>query len=448
MSDENATERQERRGARPAPTENRANDDRRQTSRRGSGQVASDSERRIGDRRKHERRIYQNSKQLNFIRFLKEKGLYPYEKAYDQPDGADVIYEGKNIINLASVDYFNFAQNREIKKAACAAVNKYGAGGFSSRYSMGNLRIHMDLEEKLAEFMDKEHVLIFNSGYLANLAVITSIMPKNATIFLDQKCHLSIHHACLLSQKKYHRFANNDMAALERMLRTHADDPEKWIITLGVFSSNGILGKLDEIAVLARKYKARIFIDDAHGVGVYGDRLRGAAEHFGVLDEIDLIMCPFQMAFGNIGAFLVGKRYLLQPAHTETWPYIFTYNIPPVNAVSIRKALELLGQNGPALQKKLRQNVSFLRDRLSAIGFEIINPVGHIIPILIGDEVKVCQFAHFLFERGVWVQPFFYPAVPKGKAMVRVTCTIGHTAKELERAVGIFADAYKFLGKE
>ncbi|MBN1939363.1 MAG: pyridoxal phosphate-dependent aminotransferase family protein [Candidatus Aminicenantes bacterium] len=430
------------------PAENRSNKDRRGSDRRSAGEPKSDSERRVGDRRKHERRIYQNPKQLNFIRFLKEKGLYPYEKAYDQPDGPEVIFEGKNIINLASVDYFNFAQNSEIKKAACAAVKKYGAGGFSSRYSMGNLRIHMDLEEKLAEFMGKESILIFNSGYLANLAVITSIMPKNATIFLDQKCHLSIHHACLLSGKKYHRFGNNDMAALERMLQAHRDDPEKWIVTLGVFSSNGILGKLDEIAVLARKYKARIFIDDAHGVGVYGDRLRGAAEHFGVLDEVDLIMCPFQMAFGNIGAFLVGKRYLLQPAHTETWPYIFTYNIPPVCAVSIRKALEILDRKGASLQKKLRRNVAALRDRLKAMGYEILNPEGHIIPILIGDEVLVCRFAHFLFERGVWVQPFFYPAVPKGKAMVRVTCTIGHTFQELERAAGIFAEARKNLGLE
>ena len=298
----------------------------------------------------------------------------------------------------------------------------------------------MDLEKKLAEFMGKESVLIFNSGYLANLAVITSIMPKNATIFLDQKCHLSIHHACLLSQKKYHRFANNDMAALERLLRTHRDEPEKWIITLGVFSSNGILGKLDEIAVLARKYKARIFIDDAHGVGVYGDRLRGAAEHFGVLDEIDLIMCPFQMAFGNIGAFLVGKRYLLQPAHTETWPYIFTYNIPPVNAVSIRKALELLQfKKGPPYQKKLRQNVTFLRDRLSKpLVIEHHQSRRPYHPHPDRRRSQGLPFAHFLFEHGVWVQPFFYPAVPRGKAMVRVTCTVGHTRQRAGAGDGDF----------
>lgn len=426
----------------PLPKDNRTGNERRKQDRRRSQHQAFESERRIGDRRKHDRRIYSNPRQLNFVRLLKEKGIYPYEKAYDQPDGAEVVYKGQNIINLASVDYFNFAQNREIKKAACEAIRKYGAGGFSSRYSMGNLAIHTELEQRLAEFMGKESVLIFNSGYLANLAVITSIIPKNATIFLDQKCHLSIHHACLLSQKKYFRFSNNDMADLERLLKRHQDAPEKWIVTLGVFSSNGILAKLDEIAVLARKYKARIFIDDAHGVGVYGGRLRGAADHFGVLDEMDLIMCPFQMAFGNIGAFLVGKKYLLQPAHTETWPYIFTYNIPPVNAVSIGKALALLNENGVALQNRLRRNVAFLRNQLSAIGFHIINPDGHIIPILIGDEVKVCRFAQSLFEQGVWVQPFFYPAVPKENAIVRVTCTIGHTRKELKRAIDIFANAY------
>ncbi|MHB8053800.1 MAG: aminotransferase class I/II-fold pyridoxal phosphate-dependent enzyme [Candidatus Aminicenantales bacterium] len=371
--------------------------------------------------------------------------MYPYEKTYDEPAGAEVISQGKNIINLASVDYFNFAQNSEIKKEAIAAIKKYGAGGFSSKFSMGNLSVHMKLEEELAAFMGKESVLIFNSGYLANLALIISLLPKNATVFIDQKCHLSLHHACMLSQKKYYRFSNNNMEALERLLQTHKADPEKWIVTLGVFSSNGILAKLKDIAALARKYKARIFIDDAHGVGVYGSGLRGAAEHCGVLDEMDLIMVPFQMAFGNIGAFVVGKKYLLEPAHTEIWPYMFTYNIPPVNAASIRKALEILRRKGPQLQKKLWQNVTYFREKLSAIGYEILNPEGHIIPILIGDELKVCEFAKYMLNHGVWLQPFVYPAVPKGKATVRVTCTVGHTARELDQSVKIFKEAYPWL---
>lgn len=430
----------------PLPKDHRTSaEDRRGGDRRKSALPAAAGERRIGDRRKHDRRVEKTSAYHNLVRFLKEKGLYPHEKAYDQPDGVEVVFQGKNIISLASVDYFNFAQDPEIKKAACAAIRRFGAGGFSSRFSMGNLRVHMDLEEKLAAFMGKECVLLFNSGYLANLALITSILPRNATLFIDQKCHLSIHHACLLSQKKFFRFSNNDMADLERLLQKHRDDPDKWIITLGVFSSNGLLAKLDEIALLARKYKARIFIDDAHGIGIYGDRLRGAADHFGVLDEMDLIMCPFQMAFGNIGAFVAGKRYLLQAAHTDAWPYMFTYNIPPVNAVSILKTLDILNRKGRAYQKKLWDNVGFLRKELAAIGYQILNPDGHIIPILIGDDVNVCAFAQRLFHHGVWVQPFYYPAVPKGQALVRVTCTAGHTAKELDQAVNAFAEAYAWL---
>jgi len=419
--------------------------DRRTTDRRHDGPAASESERRIGDRRKHDRRLIQVSKHFDFVRLVNEKGINPYEKHYDRPAGGEVVYQGKNIINLASVDYFNFAQNKEIKKTGRAAISTYGAGGFSSKMSLGFLDVHYELEQKLAEFMGKESVLLFNSGYLANLAIITSLIPRNSTIFLDQKCHLSIHHACLLSQKKYYRYSNNDMEDLERLLQRHRDEPEKWIITLGVFSSTGYLGKLKEIAALARKYKARIFIDDAHGIGVYGDHLRGAADHFGVLDEMDLIMCPFQMAFGNIGAFVVGKQYQLKPAHTETWPYMFTYNIPPVNAACILRALEILREKGPRLQKKLMANVSYLRDRVSSLGYEILNPEGHIIPIVIGDEIKVFEYAKYLFTRGLWVQPFVHPAVPKSKATVRVTCTVGHTFKELDEAVRIFTEAYRWL---
>ncbi len=429
----------------PSASERRALPNKRLFERRNENIFIDFDDRRIGDRRKHNRRSEKYSKACELIRFLKETGLYPHERIYDQPVGVKARFKNIKIINLASVDYFNFSQNSEIKKVACEAINIYGAGGFSSRFSVGNLSIHQELENELSKFMGKESVLIFNSGYLANLAVITSIIDKNASIFLDQKCHLSIHHACQLSNKKYFRYNNNDMGDLEKLLKKYKDEPNKWIVTLGVFSSSGFLGRLKEITVLARKYKARTFIDDAHGIGIYGNELRGVADYYDVLDEIDLIMGSFQMAFGNIGAFLVGKNYILEHAHVDVWPYIFTYNIPPVNAACILKSLELLRKNGQELKKKLWENISYLSQKLIDIGYKIVNPNSHIISIVIGNEVKVCEFAKFLFDRKIWVQPFSYPAVPKGKGTIRITCSSEFTRKELNQTLQTFSKAYTLI---
>ena len=445
MTDNKLSTDGRRHGMSPAPREKRTSQDRREANRRIDNRVIDFTESRVGERRKNDRRTHKLSKSRNLIRYLKEKGLYPHERAYDQPMGVEVLFKNKKVINLASVDYFNFAQHPAIKKSAMEAINKYGAGGFSSRFTMGYFSVHQELEEKLAEFMGKESVLIFNSGYLANLAVITSIMPKDATIFLDQKSHISIHHACQLSQKTHFRFANNDMADLEKALQTNKDAPNKWIVTLGVFSSTGYLANLKELAALARKYQARIFIDDAHGIGIYGDKLRGAADFHGVLDEIDLIMCPFQMAFGNIGAFVAGKDFLLQATPEEIWPYTYTFNIPPLNASCILKALELLSKEGQEYKKRLLGNATYLRKNLVDIGYKVINPDGHIIPIVIGAELKMCEFVKFLFDKGVWVQPFYFPAVPKGQGTIRITCTAGHTQKELDQCIAVFAEGYSLI---
>jgi 7-keto-8-aminopelargonate synthetase-like enzyme len=275
--------------------------------------------------------------------------------------------------------------------------------------------------------------------------VIDSLIGENATIFIDQHSHISLYHACKLSQKKYLRYANNDMEHLERFLKTHQNEPNKWIVTLGVFSSTGVLGNLKDIVYLAKKYQARIFIDDAHGVGIYGQNLRGVADHYQVLDEIDLIMCSFQMAFGNTGAFVVGKKHLLQPAHYETLPYIFTFALPPVTTASVLEALTILKQNGPALNQQLWENVNYLRSNLIDYGYKVINNQGHIVSLITGDEVKTCNFTKFILNSGVWVQSYVFPFAPKGNSIVRITCSSDHNKYTIDKVLPIFKEASRII---
>lgn len=425
--------------------EYREKKDNRSVERRNSLKEIDFEDRRKGDRRKFNRRTRAKDKTFDLIRILKHNDLYPYEKVYDQPDGVNVIQNGNSSINLSLVDYYNFGQHDAIKDAACQAIMKYGGGALSARHSYGYLTILKELEQSICRFMGKKKALIFNSGYMANLAAIDSLTGRDASIFIDQQSHISLYHASRLSQKKTYRYVNNDMNHLERFLKIHQNDPNKWIVTLGVFSHTGVLGNLHDIVFLSKKYKARIFIDDAHGVGIYGKNLRGVADHYNVNDDIDLIMCSFQMAFGNIGAFIVGREYLLNPAHVETLPYVFTYALPPVNTASIQTALNMLQNDGKRLNEQLWNNVNYLKGKLTEIGFKVISPEGHIISFHTGNELKTCEFAKFLLSKGIWVQTYFHPYAPKGDGLIRITCSYEHNQAVLEKTIPIFREAYKII---
>jgi 8-amino-7-oxononanoate synthase len=446
MTDKTASADGSPHGDSNAPRENRTRSDQRLAERRNDNTGIDFPDRRGGDRRKFARRTRNSAKSLhNLVRLLKEQDNCPYEKVYEQSMGVEVLYNGKKYFNFSSVDYYNFCQNEEVKKAACAAINKYGAGALSGRHSYGYLSILRELENQIAEFMGKESVLIFNSGYLANLSVIDSLIGAEATIFIDQQSHISLYHSCKLSQKKHFRYANNDMEHLEKFLKTHQNEPNKWIVTLGVFSSTGVLGSLKDIVRLAKKYQARIFIDDAHGVGMYGDKLRGVADHYDVLDDVDLIMCSFQMAFGNTGAFVVGKKHLLQPAHYETLPYIFTFALPPVTTASVLQALSILKQEGASLRRQLWENVTYMRSNLMDFGYDVINEEGHIISLKTGDEVKTCELTKYLLDNGIWVQSYVFPFAPKGNSIVRITCSSDHKKYIIDKVLPVFKDASRII---
>ena len=271
---------------------------------------------------------------------------------------------------------------------------------------------------------------------MANLGVLSSALGKKAIIFSDKKNHLSIYDACRISGLKYFRYRHNDMNHLAFLLKQCGQDDEKWIVIVGTFGVTGEIPNLVEIVRLARKYKAKIYLDDAHAIGIFGENKQGLADHYGILEEIDLIMGSFQMSFGNIGAFVAGNQALVDLIWVHARPYIFSYGLPAANVVAILKGLSILkSAEGDKLIKNLWDNVNFLREGLADQGIPVISKDTQIVSFEIGDEKQTLDFSNRLFEKGLWVQTYLHPSVEQNRGIMRMTCMASHTRQHLSKAL-------------
>lgn len=362
-----------------------------------------------------------------------------YSSFYSQNLGATVKFNDEEVIMMGSVNYLGLSHHPRVIDATLEAVKQNGIGGIGSRYSNGYLQAHYALEQKFKSFLGKEDCVFFNSGYIANLGVFKAF-GDDALIFADKENHLSLYDGCLLSKMKYFRFIHNNAEHLDKLLSNFKGHKNKWVLLVGTFGATGDNSNLKKIIEIAKKHNAKVYLDDAHAIGIYGKNKRGLSELNGVIDDVDILMTSFQMAFGNIGAGIAGKKELINSIRYYSRPYIFSFSLPVHTAVSLNESINIIQSNeGDNLIARLFENVNFLRKELLKIGMKTISNDHNILSYRIESEVKTLQMTSKLLEYGVWVQKYIHPSVPMHKPTIRLTPIATHTKEHLKKTVDAFA---------
>lgn len=380
-------------------------------------------------------------------KIAKEKGYYPYFHELKTKQDVLVNMENREVIMIGSNNYLGLTSHKEVIEASIKATEEYGTGVSGSRFLNGTLNLHVELEKRLAKFMKKEDAMIFSTGYQSNLGFISAIAGRNDIIFSDKENHASIYDGIKLSYAEVVRYNHNDMDDLEEKLKKASKTKGKLIVTDGVFSMGGDLCKLPELVALSKKYKARLMVDDAHGIGVMGDTGRGTAEHFNLLDEVDIIMGTFSKSLASSGGFIVGNHEVIEYVRHHSRPYIFNAAIPPSNTASAMKALEIL-EREPNRVKNLRDVGDYVRKELIKKGLEIKESITPIIPIYTYTPVRTMVACNILFEHGVYVNPVLPPATKHGECLIRTSFMTTHTKELLDKAIDTIVHVLNNLPSE
>lgn len=368
---------------------------------------------------------------------LKKSGLYNNILTIDSPIGGEIVIDGNKLLNFCSNNYLGLANNPHLKKAAIAAINKYGIGPAAVRTIAGTTTLHKKLESDLAKFKKCEAVITFQSGFMANLATIPALVGEEDLIFSDELNHASIIDGCRLSKATVIRFKHADTTDLESLLKKAPKESKKLVITDGVFSMDGDIAPLDKIYKVSSKYGALLMVDDAHGEGVLGENGRGIVDHFNLHGKVDIEVGTMSKAFGVVGGLVAGKKEIIEWLTQRARPFLFSsaMTIPDVGAC-IEAVKILNGSN--SLVKKLWNNADYLRKGLKKLGFDIGKSQTPIIPLMLGEVTLAKEFSKLLFKNGVFAKAIGYPTVAEGKARVRIMNTAVHIKKDLDKALLAF----------
>ncbi|EKD41742.1 MAG: hypothetical protein ACD_73C00551G0003 [uncultured bacterium] len=373
---------------------------------------------------------------------LKNSGMYPYFQALDENQGPVARYQGREVLMLGSNNYLGLTTHPLVRKAAMDAIAHFGTGLTGSRFLNGTIKLHEELEAKLASFLGQEAALVFTTGYQANLGMLTALINKNSIAIVDRLAHASIHDGCRLMEGETIRFPHNDLKALEEILKNIPEDKGALLFVDGVYSMEGDLGPLPELVALAKKYGARIAVDDAHGLGVIGPGGRGTVHHFGLQNEVDLVVGTFSKSLASIGGFVAGKRKVIDFIMHFGRPMLFSASLPPASAAAALSALEILIRE-PQLAERVCKNAKWMKQELTKLGYQTGEADAAIVPVIIGDSIKTFMIWRQLLDEGVYTNPVVYPAVARGNEMLRTSYLATQTQEQLDRALAVFAKVGK-----
>ena len=381
------------------------------------------------------------------IQDLKSRGLYNEIDVVEGANGPVIQIDGKRLINLSSNNYLGLATDETLKETAKEAVDAYGVGAGAVRTINGTLKLHEELEEKIAEFKGTEAAISYQSGFNCNMAAISAVMDKHDAILSDELNHASIIDGCRLSKAKIIRYNHSDMDDLRKKAK-EATESGKYkkimVITDGVFSMDGDIAKLPEIVEIAEELDLITYVDDAHGSGVLGEGA-GTVKHFGLEKKVDFQIGTLSKAIGVVGGYVAGKKNLIDWLKVASRPFLFSTAVTPADAAASVKAIETLMESS-ALVDKLWENGDYLKAELKKLGFDIGNSETPITPVIIGDEKKTQEFSKRLYESGVYAKSIVFPTVPRGTGRVRNMPTAAHTKEMLDEAVEVYAKIGKDMG--
>jgi 8-amino-7-oxononanoate synthase len=373
---------------------------------------------------------------------VRKAGLYPYFRPNTASLGTEVTIGGKKMIMVGSNNYLGLVTHPEVLEAIIQAVRKYGAACTGSPFLNGTLDIRIELEENLAAFVQKEAALVYSTGFQANLGVLSTIAGRGDIILSDRDNHASIVDGCKLSFAKSIKYAHNDMAELERILKNHSHDP-KLIVTDGVFSMGGDVCDLPKIVELKKKYKARLMVDEAHSMGVLGPRGDGTGPHFNLQPEVDIVMGTFSKSFVSIGGFIASTHKVIDFLKHNSRPLIFSASLSPADTAAVLKSLEII-QREPERRERLWKIIKRMREAYKAMGWDTLNTQSAIIPLMVGDNLKTFAMTKELGEMGVFATPVVSPAVPPEKSLIRTSYIATHTDQQLDHVL----DCFQKVGKK
>ncbi len=377
-------------------------------------------------------------------------GLYPFFKPIGRSDGSKVYIDGKEMLMMGSNNYLGLAGDPRMKEAAELTLERYGTSCSGSRFMNGTLDLHEELEAKLASFVGMEAALCFTTGYQTNLGALSALLNRGDHVIVDKFDHASIMDGIFLAegtkkQINLHRFKHNDLDELEKILKRIPLNDNKLIVVDGVFSMEGDIALLPQIRELADTYKAGIYLDEAHALGVIGDNGRGTCEYYGNRPQLcDLLMCTFSKSFGSIGGFVAGKAQVIDYIKHFARPLIFSASMPPANIAAAMKALEII-QTEPERIHKLQSNARRIISGFRSLGFNVGTTETPIVPLVIGNNEQTFMLWKALFERGIYVNPVISPAVPPQRALLRTSCMAIHTEDELDMAMEIIGEEARKL---